>query len=40
MKNLVCCDGGFACSPYQPNSVAGCYQKACPTLGAGDPASS
>ncbi len=21
MKNLVCCDGPFRCSPYQPNSV-------------------
>lgn len=38
MKNLVCCDGQFACSPYQPNQGAGCsYQSACPTLGAGDP---
>lgn len=21
MKNLVCCDFGFRCSPYQPNNV-------------------
>lgn len=24
IKNLVCCDAGFACSPYQPNNAIGC----------------
>lgn len=38
IKNLVCCDGGFSCSPYQPNQNPGCsIENACPTLGAGDP---
>ena len=38
MKNLVCCDGGFSCSPYQMNINPGCdIHRACPTLGAADP---
>lgn len=41
MRNLVCCDAAFRCSPYQPNNVpGGCpYDQACPTLGSADPAS-
>ena len=40
MTDLVCCAGSFSWSPYQPNnSPAGSYAMACPTLGAGDPAS-
>ena len=40
MTDLVCCAGTFSWSPYQPNnSPAGSYAMACPTLGAGDPAS-
>lgn len=41
MRNLVCCDASFRCSPYQPNNVpGGCpYDQACPTLGSADPSS-